>query len=125
MSNLYTYPSIDASYHVSVHLAKQFRRRIICLIDQPETRIAYGGYVCWFIGTKWATFIEDFHRCVIACFCSFGQAVLEEKFLEIDQPETRIAYADRNAKNNLYRRSSRDVSYQVSIIWESGFRGED
>jgi len=23
-------------------------------IDQPETRIAYGGHVCLQIGTKWA-----------------------------------------------------------------------
>jgi hypothetical protein len=28
MSNLYRRPSIDASYHVSVLLAKRFRRRI-------------------------------------------------------------------------------------------------
>ena len=27
MSNLYRGPSIDASYQVSIHLAKQFRRR--------------------------------------------------------------------------------------------------
>jgi hypothetical protein len=27
MSNLYREPSIDASYQVSVHLAKQFQRR--------------------------------------------------------------------------------------------------
>ena len=29
MSNLYRRPSIDASYQVSVHLAKQFQRRIL------------------------------------------------------------------------------------------------
>ena len=46
MSNLYTCPSIDVSYHISVYLAKQFQRRRIYLIDQPETRITYGGYVC-------------------------------------------------------------------------------
>jgi hypothetical protein len=28
MSNLYREPSIDASYQVSVHLAKRFQRRI-------------------------------------------------------------------------------------------------
>jgi hypothetical protein len=44
MGNLYRGPSIDASYQVSVHLAKQFRRRFkkIC---QSETRIACGGHV--------------------------------------------------------------------------------
>jgi hypothetical protein len=30
MSNLYRRPSIDASYQVSVHLAKGFQRRIKC-----------------------------------------------------------------------------------------------
>jgi hypothetical protein len=26
---------------------------------QSETRIAYGGHACWWIGTKWAIFRED------------------------------------------------------------------
>jgi hypothetical protein len=38
-------PSIDASYHVSVHLTKQFQRRFL-EIDQSEKRIACGGHVC-------------------------------------------------------------------------------
>jgi hypothetical protein len=47
MSNLYREASIDASYQVSVHLAQRFQRRIFFLeIDQPETRISDGGYVC-------------------------------------------------------------------------------
>jgi hypothetical protein len=46
MSNLYKGPSIDASYQVSVHLAKQFQRRRFLKIGQSETRIACGGHVC-------------------------------------------------------------------------------
>jgi hypothetical protein len=46
ISNVYRGPSIDASYQVSVHLAKQFQRRRLNKIDQPETGIAYGGHVC-------------------------------------------------------------------------------
>jgi hypothetical protein len=46
MSNLYRKPSIDASYQVSVHLAKQFQRRRFLKIGQSETRIACGGHVC-------------------------------------------------------------------------------
>jgi hypothetical protein len=46
MSNLYRGPAIDASYQVSVHLAKRFQMRRFKKIDQSETRIAYGGYVC-------------------------------------------------------------------------------
>jgi hypothetical protein len=45
MSNLYRGPSIDATYQVSVYLAKQFQRRRILEIDQSETRIACGSHV--------------------------------------------------------------------------------
>jgi hypothetical protein len=43
MSNLYRGTSIDASYQVSVHLAKRFQRRRFLKIGQSETRIACGG----------------------------------------------------------------------------------
>ena len=46
MNNLNRGPSIDASYHVSVHLAKRFQRRRMLKISQSETRIACGGHVC-------------------------------------------------------------------------------
>jgi hypothetical protein len=45
MSNLFREPSIDASYQVSVHLAKQFQRRRFLKIGQSEARIACGGHV--------------------------------------------------------------------------------
>jgi hypothetical protein len=44
MSNLHKGHSIDDSYEVSVHLAKQFQRRFL-KISQSETRIACGGHV--------------------------------------------------------------------------------
>jgi hypothetical protein len=46
MSNLYRGSAIDASYQVSVHLAKRVQRRRFFKIGQSETRIAYGGHVC-------------------------------------------------------------------------------
>jgi hypothetical protein len=46
ISNLYRGPSIDASYQVSVHLAKRFQRRRFKKIGQSETRMACGGHVC-------------------------------------------------------------------------------
>jgi hypothetical protein len=52
MSNLYRGLSIDASYQVLVHLAKQFQRRRFLEIDQLETRIACGSHICYWIGTK-------------------------------------------------------------------------
>jgi hypothetical protein len=45
VKNLNRGPSIDAYYQASVHLAKPFQRRRFLEIDQPETRIAYGGNV--------------------------------------------------------------------------------
>jgi predicted GIY-YIG superfamily endonuclease len=51
MSSLYRGSSIDASYQVSVHLTKQFQRRFL-KIGQSETRIACGGHICKWIGTK-------------------------------------------------------------------------
>ena len=46
MSNSHRGPSIDASYHVSVHLAKLLQSRRFLEIDQSETRIACGSHVC-------------------------------------------------------------------------------
>ena len=46
MCNLYRGPAIDASYQVSVHLAKLFQKRRFKKIGQSETRIACGGHVC-------------------------------------------------------------------------------
>jgi hypothetical protein len=46
MNNLYKGPAKDASYQVSIHLAKWFQRRRFFEINQSETRIAYGGHVC-------------------------------------------------------------------------------
>jgi hypothetical protein len=44
MSNHYKGPHKDASYYVSVHLAKRLREDIL-EINQSETRIACGGHV--------------------------------------------------------------------------------
>ena len=52
MSNLYRGCSIDAFYQVLVQLAKQFQRRRFKKINLSETRIACGGHVCQWIGTK-------------------------------------------------------------------------
>ena len=46
ISKLIRGPSIDASYQVSVHLAKSFQRKRILKISQSETRIACGSHVC-------------------------------------------------------------------------------
>jgi hypothetical protein len=45
MSNPYREPSIDASYQVSVHLAKQFQRRRFLEIDQLEKELPVQPYL--------------------------------------------------------------------------------
>jgi hypothetical protein len=59
MRNLYRGRSIDASYQTLDHLAKRFQKRRFLEINQLETRIACGGHVCKWIGTKLALFMED------------------------------------------------------------------
>ena len=46
MTHPYRGPSIDASYQVSVHLAKLFQRRRFLEIEQSETTIACDGHIC-------------------------------------------------------------------------------
>ena len=46
MSNSHRGPSIDASYQVSVYLAKLCQSRRLLEIHQSEKRIVCGGHVC-------------------------------------------------------------------------------
>jgi hypothetical protein len=46
ISNLYRGPSIDASYQVSIQLAKQFQGKRFLKIDRSEARIVCGSHVC-------------------------------------------------------------------------------
>ena len=81
MSNLYRWPSVDASYQDSVHLVKRLQRRFSgnrptknknclwrpCLLtDRDEISILFNRLA--------------FHRCFLSSFGSFGQAVSEKIF---------------------------------------------
>jgi hypothetical protein len=85
ISNLYRGPSIDVSYQVPIHLATRFQRRRFLDIDQSETRIAYGGLVCYRIGTKLAIFIEDLTKMLPTKFQFIWESSFREDFLEINQ----------------------------------------
>jgi hypothetical protein len=43
---------MDASYQISINLAKWFLEKTFLEVYQRETRIAYCGHVCKRIGTK-------------------------------------------------------------------------
>jgi hypothetical protein len=40
-------------------LPSSFRGEDFLNSGQSETRIALGGHICWWNGTKWRNFIED------------------------------------------------------------------
>jgi hypothetical protein len=70
-----------------------FREEDFLEINQSETRIACGGHVCKWIGTKLPIFIEDLPR-ILPNELRFiwPSNFREEDFLEINQSETRIDY---------------------------------
>ena len=61
----------------------------ILVIDQPDTRIVYGGHFCEPIRMKWAIFIEDLPQIFpikfrFICISGFRG----EYLFKINQPET-------------------------------------
>ena len=128
MSNLYRGPSIDASYHVSDHLTKRFQRKRFLEIDQLETRIACGGHVCTWIGTKWAILIENLPRMLPTKFWFIWPGGLRGEIFR-NQPIRNnndlwrpCLLTDRDEMSNLYRGPSIDASCQVSVHLVEGFQ---
>jgi len=76
ISNLYRGPSIDASYQVSVHLAKQFQRRRFLKNQQYLYRVN-----CILNTDTLYLYLNN-------SYLSFNRG---EDFLEINQSKTRIA----------------------------------
>ena len=75
-------PPIDASYQVSVHLAKRFQRRRFLKIGQSETRIVCGGMFVNGSGRNEQSQQRAFYSCLLPSFRSFGKTVSEEKNLK-------------------------------------------
>ena len=79
MSNLF---SIDASYQVSVHLAKRFQRLRISKISQSETKLSVVAMFVNGSGQNEQSLQRTFHRCYLPNFSSLGKSVSEEKIFQ-------------------------------------------
>ena len=80
MSNLYRGPAIDASYQVSVHLAKRFqRRRFFFKSANKKQELPMAAMFVIGSGQNEQSLERTFHRCFLTSFTSFGWGVSEEK----------------------------------------------
>ena len=119
---LYRGPAIDASYQVSVHLAKRFqRRRFFQKSTNQKQELSVAVMSVNGSGRNEQSQQRIFHRCFLPSFDSFGQTVSEEKNLK-NQPITNknrlwwpCLSMDRDEINTLYRGPPIDASYKVSV----------
>ena len=92
ISNLYRGPSIDASYQVSVQLAKQFQKEDFQKSTNQKQEWHVAAMFVNELGRNEHYLQRTFRRCFLPNFSSFGKVVSEKiAFLEINQSETRIA----------------------------------
>ena len=126
MSNLYRGPSKDASYQISIHLAKRLQRRRF--IQKSTNHKQELPVVAMFVngsGQNQQFLQRTFHRCFLPSFCSFGQAVSEEKILKnrpIRNKNCLWRLCLLMDRSNLKRGPSIDASYQVSLHLVEGFQ---
>ena len=79
MSNLYRGPSIDASYQVSVHLAKWFRRRRFFKSANQKQELPVAAMFVNRLRQNEQSLERIFHKCILPSFSSFGWEVSEKK----------------------------------------------
>ena len=83
MSKFYREPSTDASYQVSVHLAKHFQKGKIFFRNQPIRNKNCLWWPCLLMDRdKEHSLQRTFHGCFLPNFSSFGKAVSEEKIFQ-------------------------------------------
>ena len=129
MSNYYRGPPIDASYQVSVHLAKRFQRRRFfrnqpirnknclwwpCLLTNRNERINRNRWLS--IDASYQVSVHLAKR-----FLFVSQAVSEEKIFK-NRPIRNKNFLwrpcllmDGDKMSNLYRGPSIDATYQISV----------
>ena len=132
MSNLFRGPSKDASYQISIHLAKRLQRRRFfrnqpirnknclwqpCLLtDRDEMSNLYRGH------SKDASYQVSIH---------LAMRLQRISFFLISQSKTRIAYGshvcyrDRDELAIFIEDLPRMLPTKFQFIWPSGYRGED
>ena len=79
MSNLYRGPPIDASYQVSVHLAKQFQREDFFKSANHKQELPVVAMFVNGSGQNVQSLERTFYRRFLPSFSSFGWGVSEEK----------------------------------------------
>ena len=80
MSNLYRGPPIDASYQVSIHLAKRFqRRRFFQKSTNQKQKLSVVAMFVNGSGRNEQSPQRTFHRCFLPSFGSFGQTVQRKR----------------------------------------------
>ena len=82
MSNSHRGPSIDASYHVSVHLAKCFRVDDFQKSTNQKQELPAVAMFVNGSGQNEQSLQRTFHRCFLPNFGSFVKAVSEEKIFQ-------------------------------------------
>ena len=120
MSNLYRWPSKDASYQVLIHLARRFQRRRFFKKSTNHKEE-------WFVAAMFANGSgrneqsnRTFHRCFTPSVGSFGQAVSEKILNNRPFKNNNCLWRpcllmDRDKLRNRYRGPSVDATYQNSV----------
>ena len=130
MSTHHRRPAIDASYQMSVHLAKRFQRRFFQKLTNKKQELPVAALIVKGSGRNEYFLQRTCYRCFLPSFGSFGQAVSEEKIF-LNRPIRNknclwqpCLLMDRDKMNNLQGGPSIDASYQVSLHLAEVFRGE-
>ena len=120
MSNLYRGPSKDATYQVSVHLAKRFQKSTN---QKQELSVA----VMFVNGSELneQSLQRTFQGCFLPCFDSFGQVVSEEKIFQKSTNQKQEFPVAAMFVNGSGRNEQSLQRTCHRCLLPSGFRGED
>ena len=129
MSNFYRGPSKDASYQISVHLAKRFQRRFFR--NQP-IRNKNGLWQPYLLTDR--NELSNLYRgpAIVASYqvsvhlAKWFRRRFEKSANQKQELPVAAMFVNRSDKmSNFNRGSSIDASYQIQFIWLRVFRGED